>query len=150
MTDPPVVSLEPNGRYGDFAAVRVAVLTDPQGALGTAALLLEADGVHLMPAASLARLLAIVAAGEAQVAVVDPELGQAWPTEAAEQAVSELLARAPLIFICRVEHDAELIEQRVGGPAVRVLRHGGVSAVEIVTIARGLAAGSGGHPGTVP
>ena len=65
-----------------------------------------------------ADLLALVRDGDFAAVVVDPDLGQGWAVTTAEQIVSSVSGLVPVVLVCRHDHDAQVIQQRLAGPTV--------------------------------
>lgn len=94
---------------------RVALLVAADGRLGMASELRGVHGLELVTAATTGDLVAMVLAGAAEAVALDPELGEGWPVDTAEQVTRSLRASVPVVIVCRSQEDAEQIEHRVGG-----------------------------------
>jgi len=130
--------LEPAAVGRPVAASSVAVL---EARPGLAPLLGRAAGLAVRAARTLDELVALAEAGAADAAVVDPELGEGWPTDVAEAALRRLGGRVPLVLACRSPLDAAVLEARVSGrEAVVVLVRDRLGADGLAAVLLGEAA----------
>ena len=107
---------------------------------GLAPLLGRAAGLAVRAARTLDELVALAEAGAADAAVVDPELGEGWPTDVAEAALRRLGGRVPLVLACRSAADAAVLEARLGEPGAVVLVRDRLGADGLAAVLLGEAA----------
>ncbi len=139
---------QPNSDAGVAASLRVTALVGADRSLGTAALLLEAPGLSVSEAASLWELLELARGGSVAAIVADPEQGEGWTVDVAEQIVIQAQGVVPVTLICRHAADAQLIEQRVNRQEVSVLLHEGLTAQQLGSIVAGAVAMHRARPKT--
>src|SRR4051795_7292377 len=119
------------------ATLRVAVLEPPRPALGLAALLAARAGVAAASVRSVADLAALVRAGRADAALVDPELDEGWPAEVAARVADALGGAVPLVLVCRSPLDAAVLGRGPGGLRATVLLRERLSAADLEAVLRG-------------
>ena len=149
MTHQPMARSRAHQGAGAEPATRVGILTGGDGSLGTAALLLEVAGLATVEARSVTELQALVRDSGIAAVVVDPELGDGWAVETAETVAAAIGGRLPVMLLCRHAHDAQVIQQRVAGPAISVLLHEELTAEQLATIIKGAIAAQGVRPKAV-
>lgn len=140
MPKAPFKSLQTPGDAAATPLLRLGALKGTDGSLGTAALLLEVAGVTAVEAMSVPDLVDLARSGGVAAVVVDPELGDGWPIDTAEQIATALRDNAPVIVVCGNSHDAKILEQRIGGSGVYVLQHSGLTAQQLIDIVKGAVA----------
>src|SRR4051794_22014592 len=96
MPERPLGMPQPYPDAGTTPATRIATLVGADGALGATALLLEVPGLDIVEASSVAELLSLVRAGGIAAVVVDPDLGQVWTVDTAQQVVTGVGDLAPV------------------------------------------------------
>ena len=122
------------------AMLRVAVLEPPRPAPGLAALLAGRAGVAAASVRSVADLAALVRAGRADAALVDPELDEGWPAEVAARVADALAGAVPLVLVCRSALDAAVLAHGSGGLRAAVLLRERLTAADLEAVLRGEAA----------
>jgi hypothetical protein len=101
---------------------------------GLAELLAGADRVSMRSVATLDELARLVEAGAADAAIVDPELGDDWPTDVGRRAAERLHGRVPLVLVCRSARDAAVLEDRVEGYSAVVLLRDRLAASDLAAV----------------
>ena len=134
--EPESTGRQASNARGGKPVVRVAVLTDTSGALGSSALALDARSL-LVNRASLAELVQLASAGAVDLVLADPGIGDGWPTDTAERLVRELQSTVPLILVCESAADAKLIEARLGRAEAGILLRDHLTPEQLVTAIRG-------------
>jgi hypothetical protein len=115
------------------AGATLAVATLEKGS-GLAELLAGTDGVSVRSVATLDELARLVEAGAADAAIVDPELGDGWPTDVGRMAAERLHGRVPLLLVCRSARDAAVLEGRVEGYSAVVLLRDRLAAGDLAAV----------------
>lgn len=146
MPKTPVNSLQTPGDAAAAPLLRLGALKGADGSLGTAALLLEVAGVTTVEVVSVPALVDLARNGSIAAVVIDPELGDGWPIDTAEQIATALRDNAPVIVVCGNSHDAEILEQRIGRSGACVLQHAGLTAQQLVDIVKGAVAAHSTRP----
>jgi hypothetical protein len=124
------------GAADERPVLRIAALADPGGAAALAGLLEDAAGVVVETVASAGELRALIHSDRPDLALLAVDQTVAWPVTLAEEVAAALRDRVPLLVLCEVAHDAELIERRVAGPGVTVLMRAKLTAGRLVDAAR--------------
>ena len=146
--DPKSTGRQASNAIGGQPGVRVAVLTDKSGALGSSALALDAPSLVVNRGASLEELVQLASAGAVDLVLADPGIGDGWPTETAERLVRGLQSTVPLILVCESAADAKLIEARLGRAEVGILLRDHLTPEQLVTAIRGAIVNFQARPAT--
>ncbi len=139
-----------NGRsYGARPAPRVAVLGGPTAAALARELSSGGQmGIQLMESPD--DLVRLVDAGDAELALVLPDCGSGWPVTEGERLAARVGGRVPLVIVAAAADDAEVLQQRIGGPTVHIVT--GTTAATLADVIRAAvarsrsAAGAAGSP----
>ena len=137
MADQPSERLSPLQHADTGPASRIGILTGSDGSLGVSVMLLDVAGLAAVEARSVTELQALVRGGGVAAVVMDPELGDGWPVDVAEQAAGAMGEQVPVVLLCRHAHDAHVIQQRVSSTTVAVLVSGQFHADQLKSIIKG-------------
>lgn len=126
--------------------LRVVVLADAEGSLGAASMLLEVPGISITEVRTAKQLVQLVRGGGIAAAVLDPELGEGWPADTAEQVVNGIQDLVPLILVCRCAADASLLASRNARFGVTVLQADALTSVRLDAVVKGAVAAHDARP----
>ncbi len=146
--DPESPGRQASNATGGQPVVRVALLSDKSGALGSSALALDAPSLVANRGSSLAELVQLASAGAVDLVLADPGIGDGWPTDTAERLVRGLQSAVPLILLCESAADAKLIEARLGRGEVSILSREHLTPDQLVTAIRGAIVNFQARPAT--
>ena len=99
MPERPPSMLHPPEDAGTAHAIRIATLVGADGSLGTTALLLEVPSLDTVEAPSVSELLSLVRRGGITAVVIDPDLGQGWTVDTAQQVVTGVGELVPVTLL---------------------------------------------------
>ncbi len=119
--------------------VRVLVVEE---APDLSAILAAFPGLAVSSADGLAACDQALGADRFAVVVLNPELGRAWPTAIAEQAIEVVAGRAALLVVCRTPDDEQAVGSRIGDQA-SVVSRAQLQPARLVDIVRGVAGARG-------
>ena len=150
MSDPANTDPKAPGDNATSSQLRIATLVGPDGTLGAAELLRQTPGIQVVEASSLSALLELVRASTIAAVVADPEQGEGWPANTADQIVAQVRDLVPIILICRGKADATLMEQRLAGPGVRIALHEALTPKLLAEVIAGMSAAHQTRPANGP
>jgi hypothetical protein len=116
-------------RAGDANIARIAAALAPLG-------------VAIEISESAPELVALARSGAVDAVVLDADLTEAWPTDAAMRIAVDLADRVPLLVICTAAHDASVISQRLAGVEATVLARDGITEERLRALLEGMLATS--------
>lgn len=132
-----MTSLQAQGYAGAMPKPHIGILINADGALGIAAMLIDAADLTTIEAESVLALTGLAQSGSVDAVVLDPELGDGWPIDIAEQVAVAVRGIRPLIVVCRQAHDAQLIKGRTAGNSVFVLHDAGLTPEKLIAVVKG-------------
>ena len=98
------------------------------------------------PAFAVPALEALVRAGH-EVALVLTDWGSGWPVTEGERLAARVGGRVPLVIVAAAADDAEVLQQRIGGPTVQIVTDAPLTAVMLADVIRAAVARARGVAG---